>query len=80
MSNPSVTATISANDQAAPKLRELLELTKKLESTAKAAFKENGGNALANSYRQATSAAQQHLTVLEKMHSVHLARLMQLRH
>lgn len=73
MSNPSVTATISANDQASPKLRELLELTKKIENTAKAAFKENGGNALANSYRQATSAAQQHLTVLEKMHSVHAA-------
>lgn len=74
MSNPSVTATISANDQASPKLRELLELTKKLDQTAKGLFRDNGGTAnLANQFRQANTAAQQHLNTLEKIHKVQAA-------
>ncbi|KYK44306.1 hypothetical protein A1D31_36785 [Bradyrhizobium liaoningense] len=73
MSNPSVTATISANDQATPKLRELLELTKKLDQTSKALFRESTGSGYTNSFRQATSAAVQHLSVLEKIHKVQSA-------
>ena len=73
MSNPSVTATISANDQATPKLRELLELTKKLDQTSKALFRESTGSGYSNSFRQATSAAVQHLSVLEKIHKVQAA-------
>jgi hypothetical protein len=42
MSNPSVTATISADDQASPKLRELLALSQKLAATAKSIFNEGG--------------------------------------
>jgi hypothetical protein len=42
MSNPSVTATITADDQASPKLRELLTLSQKLAATAKSIFNEGG--------------------------------------
>lgn len=73
MSNPSVTATISANDKASPALRQLLELTQKLSQTAKAAFSESQGGTYTNQFRQATSAATQHLSVLEKIHKAHAA-------
>ncbi|MGY4408803.1 hypothetical protein ACVWW4_000539 [Bradyrhizobium sp. LB7.1] len=73
MSSPSVTATITADDKATPKLRELVELTQRLAQTAKAAFSESTGGAYTNSFRQATSAAMQHLSVLEKIHKVHSA-------
>lgn len=73
MSSPSVTATITADDKASPKLRELVELTQRLSQTAKAAFSESTGGAYTNSFRQATSAAMQHLSVLEKIHKVHSA-------
>lgn len=74
MSNPSVTATITANDEASPKLRELLTLSQKLASTAKAIFNEGGaGNAYANSFTRANSAAKEHLTVLEKIHKMRSA-------
>lgn len=54
MSNPSVTATISADDKASPKLRELVELTQRLSQAAKAAFNESAGTGYANSFRQAS--------------------------
>lgn len=73
MSNPSVTATITADDQASPRLRELVELTRRLSQTAKAAFNESAGTGYANSFRQATSAAMQHLSVLERIHKVQSA-------
>ncbi|WP_407194297.1 phage tail tape measure protein [Bradyrhizobium sp. STM 3566] len=73
MSNPSVTATISADDKASPKLRELVELTQRLAQTAKAAFNESAGTNYTNGFRQATSAAMQHLSVLEKIHKVQSA-------
>ena len=73
MSNPSVTATISADDKASPKLRELVELTQRLSQTAKAAFSESLGSSYSNSFRQATTAATQHLSVLERIHKVQSA-------
>jgi hypothetical protein len=74
VSNPSVTATITADDQASPKLRELLTLSQKLAATAKSIFNEGGaGSAYANSFTRATSAAKEHLTVLEKIHKVRSA-------
>lgn len=73
MSNPSVTATISADDKASPKLRELVELTQKLSQTAKAAFSEHLGTNYSSSLRQATTAAVQHLSVLERIHKVQSA-------
>lgn len=73
MSNPSVTATISADDKASPKLRELVELTQRLSQTAKAAFSESLGSGYSNSFRQATTAATQHLSVLERIHKVQSA-------
>ncbi|WP_456654089.1 phage tail tape measure protein [Bradyrhizobium lupini] len=73
MSNPSVTATITADDKASPKLRELVELTQRLSQTAKAAFSESTGANYTNSFRQATSAAVQHLSVLERIHKVQSA-------
>jgi hypothetical protein len=74
MSNPSVTATITADDKASPKLRELLTLSQKLAATAKAIFNESGsGNAYANSFARANAAAKEHLTVLEKIHKMRSA-------
>lgn len=74
MSNPSVTAVISADDKASPVLARLVEETQRLARTAKAAFGESiGGNAYASNLRQATSAAVQHLSVLEKIHKVQSA-------
>ncbi|MHC2521677.1 phage tail tape measure protein [Bradyrhizobium diazoefficiens] len=73
MSNPSVTATISADDKASPKLRELVELTQRLAQTAKAAFNDSLGSGYSSNFRQATSAAVQHLSVLEKIHKVQSA-------
>lgn len=73
MSNPSVTATISADDKASPKLRELVELTQRLAQTAKAAFNDSLGSGYSSNFRQATSAAVQHLSVLERIHKVQSA-------
>lgn len=73
MSNPSVTATISADDKASPKLRELVELTQRLSQSAKAAFSESLGSSYASSFQRATSAAREHLTVLERIHKVRSA-------
>jgi hypothetical protein len=74
MSNPSVTATITANDEASPKLRELLTLSQKLAATAKSIFNEGGsGSAYANSFTRANAAAKEHLTILEKIHKVRSA-------
>lgn len=74
MSNPSVTATITADDQASPKLRELLTLSQKLAATAKSIFNEGGaGSAYANSFARANSAAKEHLTILEKIHKMRSA-------
>jgi hypothetical protein len=73
MSNPSVVATISADDQASPKLRELMELTQRASKLAKETFKDNGGDKYASGLRQATAAAQQHYTALEKLHKMQSA-------
>ena len=74
MSNPSVTATITADDKASPKLRELLTLSQKLAATAKSVFNEGGaGSAYANSFTRANSAAKEHLTILEKIHKMRSA-------
>ncbi|MEK9282821.1 phage tail tape measure protein [Bradyrhizobium sp. ISRA442] len=74
MSNPSVTATISANDLASPKIRELMATLKQAEKLAKDAF--DGGNIggrYANNINQATLAAQKHVGVLNQMHAAHKA-------
>ncbi|MDA9523054.1 hypothetical protein XI06_22930 [Bradyrhizobium sp. CCBAU 11434] len=74
MSNPSVTATISANDLASPKLRELITTLKQAEKVAKEAFSGDGiGGKYTNSINQATLAAQKHVGVLHQMHAAHKA-------
>jgi|GEM_PF-2173751 len=73
MSNPSVTATITADDKASPRLREVVELTQKLAQVSKAAFNESTGSAYSNNFRRATSEATKHLSVLEKIHTVQRA-------
>jgi hypothetical protein len=67
MSNPSVTATIAVDDKASPALKELANLAKMIAKETAAAL--NGGNAngLAQSYKKATVAAKEHLSVLTKM-------------
>lgn len=67
MSNPSVTATIAVDDKASPALKELAKLAKMIgEETAKAL---NGGkgDGLAQSYRNATVAAKEHLGVVTSL-------------
>lgn len=73
MSNPSVTASITVDDKASPRLRELVELSQKLNRVAKDALNERGGNAYANSLRQATSAAREHINAMERLHRVQSA-------
>jgi TP901 family phage tail tape measure protein len=70
MSNPSVTATVTVDDKASPRLRELVELSQKMSRTAQAAFNESGANKYAANLNAATAAARQHLTVLESIHKV----------
>ncbi len=73
MANPSVTATVAVDDKASPKLRELMELTQRMSRLGKEMFKESGGDRYASGLRQATVAAQQHITVLEKLHKIQSA-------
>lgn len=74
MSNPSVTATISANDLASPKLRELIATLKQAERVAKEAFNGEGmGGKYVNGINQATAAAQRHVGVLHQIHAAHKA-------
>ncbi|MEY9184554.1 phage tail tape measure protein [Bradyrhizobium sp. USDA 313] len=73
MSNPSVTATISANDLASPKLRELIATLKQAERVAKEAFSGDGMGKHAGGINTATAAAQKHLGVLHQIHSAHKA-------
>ena len=71
MSQPSVTATITANDEASPKLRELIKTLKQIEQTAKQAFSAEAGRGYATGINSATGAAQKHLGVLHQIHSAH---------
>jgi len=74
MSNPSVTATISANDLASPKIRELIGHIKQAEKAAKEAFDSQGmGGKYASGINQATLAAQRHHGVLQQIHAAHKA-------
>lgn len=73
MSNPSVTATISANDLASPKVRELIATLKQAERVAKELDGGNFGGKYANSFNQANAAAQKHLGVLHQVHAAHKA-------
>ena len=73
MSQPTVTATITANDQASPKLRELIKTLKQIELTAKEAFGADVGKNFASGMTQATSSAQKHLGVLHQIHAAHKA-------
>lgn len=63
MSNPSVTATIAVDDKASPALKELANLAKMIAKETATALN-GGGNGLANSYKQATAAAKEHLGVM----------------
>jgi hypothetical protein len=71
MSQPTVTATITANDEASPKLRELIKTLKQIEQTAKQAFNAEPGRNYASGLNQATDAAQKHMGVLKQMHAAH---------
>jgi len=69
MSNPSVTAVIGVDDKASPRLRELMELSQKLNRVAKD-LNNQGGDRYANGLRHATTAAREHLSVMERVHKV----------
>ncbi|WP_291842984.1 phage tail tape measure protein [Bradyrhizobium sp.] len=74
MSNPSVTATISANDLASPKLKELIATLKQAERLAKDVF--DGTNTTGRyvaGMNAATAAAQKHVGVLHQIHAAHKA-------
>lgn len=74
MSNPSVTATISANDLASPKLKELMATLKQADRLAKDVF--NGTNTTgryAAHFDSATRSAQKHVGVLHQIHAAHKA-------
>ncbi|MEY9593058.1 hypothetical protein ABIA06_005349 [Bradyrhizobium yuanmingense] len=73
MSNPSVVATISSNDLASPKLRELIATLKQAERVAKEAFSGDGMGKHSVGMNAATAAAQKHLGVLHQIHSAHKA-------
>ena len=74
MSNPSVTATISANDLASPKLRELIATLKQAERIAKDVFDgTNTTGRYAAGMNAATAAAQKHVGVLHQIHAAHKA-------
>src|SRR5277367_406382 len=64
MSNPSVVATVSVNDQASPALKQLADLAKMIAKEMDSLGK---GDGIAQSYRNATGAAKEHLGVLTKM-------------
>jgi hypothetical protein len=64
MSNPSVTATIAVDDKASPALKELANLAKMIAKETAAALNGSNANGLANSYKQATAAAKEHLSVM----------------
>jgi TP901 family phage tail tape measure protein len=71
MSQPTVTATITANDLASPKLRELISTLKQIEQTAKQAFSAETGRGYATGLNQATEAAQKHAGALKQIHAAH---------
>ncbi len=73
MSNPNVTASITVNDQASPKLKELMELSQRLSRVSKDMLKDAGGDKYTSGLKQASAAAQHHITVLEKMHKIQSA-------
>jgi TP901 family phage tail tape measure protein len=74
MSNPSVTATISANDLASPKLKELMATLRQAERLAKDVFDgTNTTGRYAAGMNAATGAAQKHLGVLHQIHAAHKA-------
>lgn len=75
MSNPSVTASVTVDDKASPRLRELVELAQKLNKAAQAAFSESGADRYVASLNSATAAARQHLTALERVQKVQSAIL-----
>src|SRR5882672_328057 len=64
MSNPNVTATISVDDKASPALKELANLAKMIAKETAAALNGGKGDGLAQSYRNATVAAKEHLSVM----------------
>lgn len=73
MSNPSVTATINVDDHASPALKELARLAKMIAQETAQALKGGSGDGLAASYKKASAAAREHLSVLERMHKVQSA-------
>jgi minor tail protein len=74
MSNPTtVTATISANDLASPKVRELMATLKQAQKLANEAFNGNSTGKYAAGLNNATSAAKNHLGVLHQIHAAHKA-------
>ena len=74
MSNPSVTATISANDLASPKLKELIATLKQAERIAKDVFDgTNTTGKYVSGMNAATVAAQKHVGVLHQIHAAHKA-------
>lgn len=73
MSNPSVTASITVDDKASPRIRELVELSQRLNRVAKDALNDAGGNRYASNLRLATVAAREQLSVMERLHKVQSA-------
>lgn len=71
--NPSVTATISVNDAASPKLREIAALAQKISKTASDGVKFGSADGLTSSLNRANSAAEKHLSLMGRIKSAHSA-------
>jgi hypothetical protein len=71
--NPSVTATISVNDAASPKLREIAALAKKISQTAGDNIKFGSADGLTSSLNRANVAAEKHLSIMGRIKSAHSA-------
>src|SRR5258708_32836583 len=71
MSNPSVTATIAVDDQASPAMKELARLAKMIGQETAQALKGGNGDALAQSFNRANSAAREHIGALTSIRNLH---------
>ena len=70
MSNPVVTATITADDKASPVLRALRDLAKSVQDTTGKGLP-GGRDTFSPSLRTAETLAKEHITTLERLHGLH---------
>ncbi len=67
MSNPQITATVSAQDKASATLKAIADLSRKVAKEIESVGAGGHGNALASQFGNATAAAERHLSVIQKI-------------